>query len=144
MTMQKFAVIILLSQFTLNLSAQNSDPSKASAGKATVVHTAEINAVAKMITGFAVADSVLRVVSIEMKYNIGVSEVSPSKINGKKPPDAIVHDVVTEVYHIVEGRGTLLLGGTLDSAVQFPADGQIVLKMAGPSSAGKHITDGTQ
>lgn len=142
--MQKFIVIILLSVFSLNLSAQNSDSSKTSVGKATVVHIAEINAAAKKIDGLVVADSVLRVVSIEGKYNIGVSIVSRSKINGKTPTDAIVHNLVTEVYHIIEGRGTLVVGGRLDSAVQFPPDGPIVRKITGPTSLGKRIIGGTR
>ena len=144
MTMKKFALIILSSAFALNLLAQNSDPTKTSIGTATVVHTTEINAAAKIGKGLAVADSVLRVVSIEGKYNVGVSVVSRSKINGKTPPDAIVHDVVTEVYHIIEGNGILLVGGTLDSAVKIPANNPIVLKITGPSSRGKHIKGGTQ
>lgn len=142
--MKKISLIILLSTFVQHLSAQNSDSAKTGIGKATVVHMTEINNAAKIGKGLAVADSVLRVVSIEGKYNVGVSVVSRSKINGKIPHDAIVHDVVTEVYHIIEGNGVLLVGGTLDSSVRIPANNPIVLKITGPSSTGKHIIGGTQ
>lgn len=107
--------------------------------KAILVHTAEINAAEETGRGRAVADSVIRVVSIEGKYNVGVSVVSRSKVNGETPPDAIINDVVTEVYHIIEGRGILVVGGTLDSSVRIPANNPIVLKITGPSSTGKHI-----
>ena len=142
--MKKFTFLILLPTFALNISAQNFNSSKTNVGKATVVHSTEINSAAKIGNGLAVADSVLRVVSIEGKYNVGVSVVSRSKINGKTPHDAIVHDAVTEVYHIIEGKGVLLVGGTLDSSVRIPANNPIVLKITGPSSTGKHITGGTQ
>jgi mannose-6-phosphate isomerase-like protein (cupin superfamily) len=142
--MKKFGLMGLLSTFALNLIAQNSGNPGTNSGNATVVHTVEINAAAQTGKGLAVKDSVLRVISIGGKYNVGVSVVSRSKINSKTPPDAIVHDVVTEVYHITEGKGILLIGGTIDSSVRIPANNPIVLKITGPSSTGKHITGGTE
>jgi mannose-6-phosphate isomerase-like protein (cupin superfamily) len=142
--MKKFGLIILLSAFAFNLIAQNTGKTDITVGKATIVHAAEIDAAKETGNGLAVADSVLRVVSIGGKYNVGVSVVSRSKINGKTPPDAIVHDVVTEVYNIIEGNGILLLGGALDSAVRIPDNNPIVVKITGPSLRGKHISGGTQ
>lgn len=142
--MKRFSLIILLSTFALNLSAQNSGKPDTTVGKAIVVHTDEINAAGEKDKGRAVADSVLRVVSIGGKYNVGVSIISRSKIDGITPPDAIIHDVVTEVYHIVEGKGILVVGGTLDSSIRIPANNPIVVKITGPSSTGKHILGGTQ
>ena len=142
--MKKFGLIILLSTFAQNLFAQNTGKSDTTVGKAIIIHTAEMYAAGETGKGRAVADSVLRVVSIGGKYNVGVSVVSRSKINGKTPPDAIIHDVVTEVYHIVEGKGILVVGGALDSSVRIPANNPIVLKITGPSSTGKYIIGGTQ
>ena len=142
--MKKIALIIQLEVFTLGLLAQKPGTPDTGAGNATIIAGSEVNAAVKKGEGLAVADSVIRVVSIGGKYNVGVSVVSRSKINGKTPPDAIVHDVVTEVYHIIEGNGILLIGGTLDSAQQLPAQSPIVLKVTGPSSRGKRISGGTQ
>ena len=144
MRMKKLALIVLLSTVTLNLIAQNSSKPDTNVGTVTIVHSTEINAAAEKSNGRAFADSVLRVVSIGGKFNVGVSVCSRTKINGKIPPDAIVHDLVTEVYHIIEGSGVLLIGGTLDSAVRIPAKSPIVLKLAGPSSVAKHIAGGTR
>lgn len=141
--MKKLALIFLLAIFALKPLAQNPNRPGSNVGIATVVHKSEVNSAARLGNNLAVADSVLRVVSIEGKYNVGVSVVTRSKINGKTPPDAIVHDVVTEVYNIVEGNGILLVGGTLDSAQRLPAKNPIVLKITGPSSRGKRITGGT-
>jgi mannose-6-phosphate isomerase-like protein (cupin superfamily) len=143
MAMKKFIFTVLLSVFALFLVAQNTARSD-SALTAIIVHRAEIDAAGEKGKGLAVADSVLRVVTIENKYNVGVSVVSRSQINGKTPPDAIIHDVVTEVYHIIEGEGILVVGGTLDSSVRIPANSSIVLTTTGPSSTAKHIIGGTQ
>ena len=142
--MKKSVLLTLLSISVLNLLAQKSNELNTNDKKATIIHTEEIIAAAKKGYGLVVADSVLRVVPIEGKYNVGVSVVSRSKINGKTPADAIVHDVVTEVYNIVEGNGILLVGGSLDSAQKLPAKSPIVLKITGPSSRGKRIRGGTQ
>lgn len=139
--MKKLVLLSFLSIFVLDLLAQNPN---VNVKNAAIVHQDEISVAAKKGEGMAVADSVLRVVSIDGKYNVGISVVSRSKINGKTPPDAIVHDVVTEVYNIIEGNGILLVGGTLDSAQRLPAKGSIVLKITGPSSRGKRISGGSQ
>lgn len=143
MSINKWIALAIISTFIQELIAQTSDKSQTNIGNATVVHTSEINNAAEIGRGRAVADSVLRVVSIFNKYQVGVSVVSRSKINDKTAPDAIVHDVVTEVYHIVEGKGILLVGGTLDSAIRIPDNSPIVHKITGPSSIGKHIIGGT-
>jgi mannose-6-phosphate isomerase-like protein (cupin superfamily) len=142
--MKKPVFLILLSIFVLNLLAQNSNKPNTTVGNAVIIHADEIRAAEIKGDGLAIADSALRVVSIEKKYNVGISVVSRSKINGKTPPDAFVHDVVTEVYNIVEGNGILLVGGTLDSAQKLPAKSPIVLKITGPGSRGKSITGGIQ
>lgn len=142
--MKKMLLLAMISICGFNLVAQNSTNPNEYNKNARVVHVDEITAVAKKGEGLAVADSVLRVVSIEGKYNVGISVVSRSKIDGKTPPDAIVHDVVTEVYHIIEGNGILLIGGILDSAQQLPSNSPIVLNVTGPSSRGKRMRGGIQ
>jgi mannose-6-phosphate isomerase-like protein (cupin superfamily) len=89
-----------------------------------------------------VEDAVLRVVPIGTEYNVGVSVVRRATVDGRAPPDAIVHDRVTEVYHVVEGSGVIMTGGTLDDAKPLPADSAIVRKMVGPSSIGTRISGG--
>ncbi len=138
--MKKIVLLTLLSMFVLKLVAQHAN--EINSEKATIIHSDEITAAAKKGAGLAVADSVLRVVSIEGKYNVGISVVSRSKINGKTPQDAFVHNAVTEVYHIVDGNGILVIGGTLDSAQNLPAESPVVLKTTGPSSRGKGISGG--
>ena len=73
-----------------------------------------------------------------------MSVVRRSQVNGKTPPDAIVHDAITEVYQIIEGKGVLVTGGTIESATPMPADDPDVRQQIGPSSVGKLIIGGTR
>ena len=112
--------------------------------RATTISSAEIKTAIQANEAGALADSVLRVLPIESAYNVGVSVVRRSQVDGKAPPDAIVHDTITEVYQIIEGKGVLVTGGTVESPTPFPNDGQIVRQVIGPSSFGKAILGGTR
>ncbi len=124
--------------------AQSSAPPAPASSQATMISSAEIHAALQRNESGALADSVLRVLPIESRYNVGVSVVRRSQVNGKTPPDAIVHDAITEVYQIIEGKGVLVTGGTLESPTPFPNDGPIVRQIIGPSSSGKVILGGTR
>jgi mannose-6-phosphate isomerase-like protein (cupin superfamily) len=117
---------------------------QSSAPHATAISSTEIKTEIQRNGTGPLADSVLRVLPIESKYNVGVSVVRRSQVDGKTPPDAIVHDAITEVYQIIEGEGVLVTGGTLESPTPFPKDGQIVRQVIGPSASGKVISGGAR
>jgi mannose-6-phosphate isomerase-like protein (cupin superfamily) len=52
----------------------------------------------------------------------------------KEETSALVHNRVTEIYQIVEGAGTLVIGGTLDDAKAT----DLTRLNAGPSQTGTH------
>jgi mannose-6-phosphate isomerase-like protein (cupin superfamily) len=54
----------------------------------------------------------------------------------------VLHDDVTEVYQMIEGKGVLVMGGSLQSAK--PIIDATVLGEIGPSSGGKAIVGGTR
>ncbi|MEO8029390.1 MAG: cupin domain-containing protein [Gemmatimonadota bacterium] len=108
----------------------------------TLITASEIAAAVAHNSDPGLADTVLRVVPVQGQYNLGVAVVRRSKVDGRTLADATVHDAIAEVYQIIEGRGVLVTGGTLDSAVAFPPDGPIVRQKIGPSSYGKHIVGG--
>lgn len=122
--------------------AQGVTPPATPAPQATVIGAAEIGTEVQRNNTGALADSVLRVVPIESEYNVGVSVVRRSQVDGKTPPDAIVHNAITEIYQIIEGKGVLVTGGTLESPTPFPKDGPIVRQVIGPSAFGKVILGG--
>lgn len=124
--------------------AQGVTPPATPAPQATVIGAAEIGTEVQRNSTGALADSVLRVLPIESKYNVGVSVVRRSQVDGKTPPDAIVHDAIAEIYQIIEGKGVLVTGGTLESPTPFPQDGRIVRQAIGPSASGTVILGGTR
>ncbi|MBP9145793.1 MAG: AraC family ligand binding domain-containing protein [Thermoanaerobaculia bacterium] len=139
-----FGLLVALAAASPTL-AQSPAPAPAKAPpQATAIRSTEILAEAQRNPAGALADSVLRVVPIESSYNVGVSVVRRSRVEGKTPPDAIVHDAITEVYQILEGRGVLVTGGTLEAPTAFPLDGPIVRQIIGPSAFGKVILGGTR
>ena len=71
-------------------------------GHATVVTAAEVAGSLHRADTGAVADAALRVLQIGGEYNVGISVVRRSQVHGRTPPDAIVHDEITEVYQITE------------------------------------------
>jgi hypothetical protein len=107
------------------------------------VSNAEIEAVLQHLDAQPVVDTVLRVVSINGEYNVGVSLVRRKKVDGKTPPDAIMHREITEVYRILEGEGILVNGGVIEGEKEFPPEGWVVRTLVGPSTFGTGIISGT-
>lgn len=126
-------------------NAQTLPPgSEAGSPPATMVPAAGIHAAWQRNSPGSVSDSVLRVLPIEGNYNVGVSVVRRSKVNGETPPDAIEHDAITEVYQIIEGKGVIITGGTIESPAALAADDREVRQQIGPSSVGKVIRGATR
>ena len=142
--MRKVTLIIFILVFSHKIFAQLVTSKDTSLTKASIVRSLEIKGAIKTVEGRAIADSVLRLLSIGGKYNVGISLVSRSKVKGKTPADAIVHDSITEVYQIIEGKGILVTGGFLNSPKRIPSDDPVVRYIIGPSSESKTITGGTQ
>src|SRR5206468_12678509 len=46
---------------------------------------------------------------------------------------------ITEVYHVIEGNGTLVTGGTLDNPREIPVENPVVTVLNGPSTGGSGI-----
>jgi len=134
---------VMLLAVAAGVSAQTiSTP--ASPPQASIVRSVEIDAAVRHNGSGPLSDSVLRVLPIEAGYNVGVSVVRRSQVNGRTPPDAIVHDAITEVYQITAGKGVLVTGGEIDSPEPLPANDPGVREEFGPSSEGKVIRGGTR
>lgn len=135
--------LVVLATLTLSSAASaDKDPvPQATAPHATVVSSGEIEAAVKHNGTGAISDTVLRVLPVASRYNVGVAVVRRSQVNGRTPPDAVLHDDVTEVYQIIEGQGVLLTGGALQSTK--PITDPAVLGEIGPSLGGQAIHGGT-
>jgi mannose-6-phosphate isomerase-like protein (cupin superfamily) len=55
---------------------------------------------------------------------------------------AAVHFQVTEIYHVIDGAGTLVTGGTMVNAKTRPPDSEAVKLEDGPGASGTAIQDG--
>jgi mannose-6-phosphate isomerase-like protein (cupin superfamily) len=105
---------------------------------ATDVTRAELTKVLAQIPADNVSDQQLRVVDIG-KYNVAVGVLHRS---AKAKQTAIAHAQVTEVYHIIDGSGTFVTGGTMEGATEADPKGNTVKVLVGPSTTGASIANG--
>jgi mannose-6-phosphate isomerase-like protein (cupin superfamily) len=72
-------------------------------------------------------------------YNIAVGAIH----RPETPPGvAAVHFKVSEIYHVIDGAGTLVTGGTMINAKQRPPDSESVMVEDGPGASGTGIQGG--
>jgi quercetin dioxygenase-like cupin family protein len=117
-------------------------PAHVPRGTATDVTNNEINATVQKAASTPVSDQQLRVVGINGAYNVGVGVVRRAKTEGRNPGGGIEHSHITEVYHIIEGEGTLVTGGIIENPRESPPDSSVVKVLNGPSTGGGPIQNG--
>src|SRR5262245_19288800 len=111
-------------------------------GTATDVPDGDIKATVQKAAATPVSDQQLKVVGINGEYNVGVGVVRRAKTVGRDPGGGIEHSQITEVYHVIEGNGTLVTGGTIQNPRESPPDSQVVKVLNGPSTGGGPIQNG--
>ena len=107
----------------------------------TYIPNSEVQAYVKRAIANQLTDQQIRQVDIG-KANVGVAVVYRGKINN---PNANVaeHDLVSEVYHVIDGAATLVLGPDLVGKERRPADETTVRLLNGPGNNAKAIRNGT-
>jgi len=111
-------------------------------GTATDISASEVEALVKKTAADRVSDQAIRVVSINGEYNVSIGVVHRAKTSPTNVPGGIEHSQITEIYHVIEGHGTLVTGGTLDNPREVPADNEVVTVLNGPSTGGSGIQGG--
>jgi mannose-6-phosphate isomerase-like protein (cupin superfamily) len=106
----------------------------------TYVPNTEIQAYVKRAIANQLTDQQIRQVDIG-KANVGVAVVYRGKINN---PNANVaeHDLVSEVYHVIDGAATLVLGPDLVDMQRRPATETTVRLLNGPGNNARAIRNG--
>jgi mannose-6-phosphate isomerase-like protein (cupin superfamily) len=106
----------------------------------TYIPNSEIQAYVKRAIANQLTDQQIRQVDIG-KANAGVAVVYRGKIND---PNANVaeHDLVSEVYHVIDGEGTLVLGPDLVDKQRRPANETTVRLLNGPGNNARAIRNG--
>ena len=98
----------------------------------------DVQATLKKAPPDSVTDQAIRTITVG-NFNVGLGVVHRS---AKAAQNSIIHDELTEIYHVLSGSGTLVTGGSLVKPERFPADSATVKDLAGPSWRGTKLENG--
>jgi len=76
------------------------------------------------------------------KAHIGIGMVHRGKLDKPAPNSVAEHDQVSEVYHIIDGTATLMLGPDITNRERRPATQLTVREFNGPGNNGSDIRNG--
>ena len=76
------------------------------------------------------------------KAHIGIGMVHRGKLDKPAPNSVAEHDQVSEVYHIVDGSATLVLGADIADRQRRPSTLRTVREFNGPGNNGSDIRNG--
>ena len=76
------------------------------------------------------------------RSNVGIGIVYRGKLDKPRPDSVAEHDFVSEVYHIISGSATLVLGPDITNRQRRPATLRTVMEFNGPGNNGSGILDG--
>jgi mannose-6-phosphate isomerase-like protein (cupin superfamily) len=107
----------------------------------TYIPVSEVEAYVKKAIAERRVDQQVRDVDIG-KANIGIGIVHRGKLDAPNPNSVAEHDLVSEVYHIISGSGTLVLGPDILEMKRRPATAETVRLFNGPGNNGSSIRDG--
>jgi len=120
------------------LSAQQPTCNKCSA---TYITSDEVQAYLKRAADNNLTDQQVRAVSIG-KSNVGIGVVYRGKLTTPVADSVAEHDLVSEVYHVIDGSATLVTGPDIADMKRRPADLQTVREFNGPGNSGSSIRNG--
>jgi mannose-6-phosphate isomerase-like protein (cupin superfamily) len=110
---------------------------------ATYISNDELQAYLKRAPGRIVANDVsdqqVRALDVG-KTNVDIGIVYRRPLSGKSP--VAEHDLVSEVYHIIDGSATLVTGPDIVDLKRRPATNENVRMLNGPGSNGSSIRNG--
>jgi mannose-6-phosphate isomerase-like protein (cupin superfamily) len=107
----------------------------------TYIPVDELQAYTKKAIAEKLTDQQVRDVEIG-KAHIGVGMVYRGKLDAPAPESVAEHDLVSEVYHVIEGSATLELGPDLVGKKRRPADLETVRLFNGPGNNSSSIRNG--
>src|SRR6187401_2990186 len=107
----------------------------------THIPAAELQAYTAKAIAEKLTDQQVRDVEIG-KAHIGIGVVHRGKLAAPAPESVAEHDLVSEVYHIIDGSATLMTGPDLVGKKRRPADLQTVREFNGPGNNSESIRNG--
>jgi len=136
--MQRIAVGGVALMF--GLSAQDVKPT-CNHCSATYIPTDELQAYVKRAEANGLVDQQVRSVDIG-KSQIGIGVVHRGKLDAPAPNSVAEHDLISEVYHVIDGSATLETGPDIVGMKRRPSTLQTVREYNGPGNNGSSITRG--
>jgi len=107
----------------------------------TYIPSDEVQAYVKKAIAENRVDQQVRDVEIG-KSHVGIGVVYRGKLAKPAPESVAEHDFVSEVYHVIEGSATLMLGPDLVNPKPRPADLETVRLFNGPGFNSESIRNG--
>ena len=107
----------------------------------TYIPLSELEAYTKKAMAENLVDQQVRDIEIG-KAHVGIGMVHRGKLDAPAPNSVAEHDQVSEVYHIVSGSATLVLGPDITNRQRRPATLQTVREFNGPGNNGSEIRNG--
>jgi mannose-6-phosphate isomerase-like protein (cupin superfamily) len=107
----------------------------------TLIPLAELEAYTKKAIAEKLVDQQVRDIDIG-KAHVGIGMVYRGKLDKPSPDSVAEHDLVSEVYHIISGSATLVLGPDIVNRQRRPATQRTVVEFNGPGNNGSSIRNG--
>jgi mannose-6-phosphate isomerase-like protein (cupin superfamily) len=133
------AAVVLLAQARINPT----DPQPTcNMCPGTYIPLSELDAYTKKAIEEKLVDQQVRDINIG-KANIGIGMVYRGKLDAPAADSVAEHDQVSEVYHIISGSATLVLGPDIVNRQRRPATQRTVVEFNGPGNNGSDVRNGT-
>ncbi len=107
----------------------------------TYIPVAELQAYTKKAVAEKLVDQQVRDIELG-KAHVGIGMVHRGKLTEPAKDSVAEHDLVSEVYHIIDGSATLVLGPDITNMVRRPATLETVRLFNGPGNNGSTIRNG--
>ncbi len=120
------------------VAGQDPQPSCRSCS-ASYIDSAELEAYIRRAKAERITDQQVRAVDIG-KSNVAIGIVHRTRLT--TPGEVAEHDLVSEVYHIIDGSATLVTGPDLVDSKRRPADNNAVRFLNGPGHNAGSIRNG--
>src|SRR5881296_3972285 len=107
----------------------------------TLIPLAELEAYREKAIAEKLVDQQVRDIDIG-KSHIGIGMVYRGKLDKAAADSVAEHDQVSEVYHIISGTATLVLGPDITNRQRRPGTLRTVIEFNGPGNNGSEIRNG--
>jgi len=140
--MRKFVLALVGALVSFSALIAQGDPQPTCKGcPGTYIPNAEIQAYVQKAIAEKRTDQQVRDVNIG-KSHVGIGVVHRGKLTAPAPESVAEHDLVSEVYHIIDGSATLVTGPDLVGMKRRPADLETVRLFNGPGNNSASIRNG--